>query len=166
MPALIAAAGWRYVEFFLRCLGGRSTAATDGVDVRPGERFSHFCDFSDDRLRRRTPGPPPFSSMNSTPARSNAVRIFLPVPLRPPRGPSLASSLLIVGSETSAVSANCSCDQATSARAALTCRIDTFSIDFGAISIDTFSIKMRFGSSTGGNINVSRITTAWQPYAG
>jgi hypothetical protein len=106
-----------------------------------GGFFFHFRDFSNERFRRRTPGPPPFSSMNSTPARSNAVRIFVPVPLRPPRGPSLASSLLMVGSETSAVSANCSCDQAKRARAALTCRIDTFSIDFGVISIDTFGIK-------------------------
>ena len=32
----------------------------------------HFRDFPFDRLRRRTPGPPPFSSMNSTPAFSKA----------------------------------------------------------------------------------------------
>jgi hypothetical protein len=32
----------------------------------------HFAVFARGRLRRRTPGPPPFSSMNSTPAKSNA----------------------------------------------------------------------------------------------
>jgi hypothetical protein len=35
---------------------------------------SHFRDFSFDRLRRRTPGPSPFSSMNTTPAASRARR--------------------------------------------------------------------------------------------
>jgi hypothetical protein len=62
------ASGIRVTGAKLQRLGGRSTAAADGVDARPGRRFSHFRDFSDDRLRRRTPGPPPFSSMNSTPA--------------------------------------------------------------------------------------------------
>jgi hypothetical protein len=42
--------------------------------------------------------------------------------------------------ETSADAANCSWDQSNSARAALICRIDTFSIDFRVIAIDTFSI--------------------------
>ena len=39
-------------------------------------------------LRRRTPGPPPFSSINSTPAVSKAKRILVPVSSRPPKGPS------------------------------------------------------------------------------
>ena len=39
-------------------------------------------------LRRRTPGPPPFSSMNSMPAVSKAKRILVPVSSRPPKGPS------------------------------------------------------------------------------
>ena len=35
-------------------------------------RTVYFRDFCCDGLRRRTPGPPPFSSMNSTPALSKA----------------------------------------------------------------------------------------------
>jgi hypothetical protein len=89
----------------------------------------------------RTPGPPPFSSMNSMPAACNAIRILFAVSLLPPRGPSVASNLLMVGMETWAATANSPCDQAKSARAALTCRIDTFSIDFFFIQIDTFGIE-------------------------
>ena len=37
--------------------------------------LSHFRDFSDDRFRRRSPGPPPFSSMKSAPAALSARRI-------------------------------------------------------------------------------------------
>ena len=40
------------------------------------------------RFRSRTPGPPPFSSRNSTPAVSKAKRILVPVSSRPPNGPS------------------------------------------------------------------------------
>src|SRR5690348_4470947 len=83
--------------------------------------------------------------MNSTPAASNAERILDPVSLRPPSGPSWASSRLIVGIETSAAAASCSWDQARSARAALICLIDTFSIDFGRILSDTFSIDGALG---------------------
>jgi hypothetical protein len=39
--------------------------------LRPGRR-NHVRDVLGERLRRRTPGPPPFSSMNSTPERSKA----------------------------------------------------------------------------------------------
>src|ERR1700730_18768541 len=39
----------------------------------------------------RTPGPPSFGSMNSTPAFSRAPRIFSRVSSRPPSTPSLAS---------------------------------------------------------------------------
>jgi hypothetical protein len=46
----------------------------------------------------------------------------------------------MVGVETPAASANCSCDQDSRARAAFICRIDTFSIDFLGIEEDTFSI--------------------------
>ena len=94
-----------------------------------------LCGFFD-----RTPGPPPFSSMNSMPALSNAIRILAAVSLRPPRGPSLASNLLMVGIETLAAAANCSCDQAKSERAALICLIDTFGIDLCSRMCDTFSI--------------------------
>src|SRR5260370_28200145 len=37
-----------------------------------GFHYFHFRDFSLAGLRRRTPAPPPFSSMNSTPAASRA----------------------------------------------------------------------------------------------
>ena len=40
------------------------------------------------RLRSLTPGPPPFSSMNSMPAFSRAASILSPVSVRPPNGPS------------------------------------------------------------------------------
>ena len=56
--------------------------------------------------------------MNSTPAVSKAKRILV---------------RLIVGIETSAAVANCSCDQAKSERAALICLIDTFGIDIRGI---------------------------------
>ena len=79
--------------------------------------------------RRRTPAPPPFSSMNSTPAVCKASRILSPVSLRPPSWPSPASNRLIVGIDTLAAPASSSCDQPNRARAAFTCRIDTFSID-------------------------------------
>jgi len=70
-------------------------------------------------LRRRTPCPPPFSSMKSTPADLIAPTIRSAVSPRPPRGPSKASSRLMVGIDTSAAFARSSCDQPNSARAAL-----------------------------------------------
>jgi hypothetical protein len=79
--------------------------------------------------------------MNWMPADSSAEQIFIPVSSRPPNGPSRASKRLIVGMETSAAAANSSCDQARSERAALTCLIDTFSIDLAAMVCDTFSIE-------------------------
>jgi hypothetical protein len=38
--------------------------------------LSYFLDFRFDGFRRRTPGPPPFSAMKSTPAMSIATHIF------------------------------------------------------------------------------------------
>ena len=93
------------------------------------------------RLRSLTPSPPPFSSMNSMPAFSRAASILAPVSVRPPNVPSWASRRLIVGTDTAAAKASCSCDQSNSARAALICLIDTFSIDFSVILVDTFSIN-------------------------
>jgi hypothetical protein len=81
--------------------------------------------------------------MNSTPALSIAILILAPVSVRPRSGPSCASSRFIVGTETPASDANCSCDHASSARAALTWRIDTFSIDFVMLKIYTFRINIR-----------------------
>ena len=47
------------------------------------------------RLRRRTPGPPPFSSMNSTPAAqtpvSSTARVAYGIPLRPAQVPDRSS---------------------------------------------------------------------------
>ena len=94
-------------------------------------------------LRSRTPCPPPFSSMNSTPADLIAPIIRSEVSPRPPKRPSTASRRLMVGIDTSAAFAKSSCDQPSSARAALTWRIDTFSIDFSFMLIDTFSIEHR-----------------------
>ena len=70
-------------------------------------------------LRRRTPCPPPFSSMNSTPADLIALIIRSAVSPRPPKRPSTASRRLMVGIDTSAALARSSCDQPSSARAAL-----------------------------------------------
>jgi hypothetical protein len=67
--------------------------------------------------------------MNSMPAICNAFIILSPVALLPPSGPSLASNRFIVGRDISAAAPKSSCDQSKSARAALTWRIDTFSID-------------------------------------
>src|SRR5262249_32395262 len=78
--------------------------------------------------------------MNSTPPSSSAVRILAAVLVRPPIGPSRASNRLMVGVETPAASANSSCDQDSRARAAFICRIDTFSIDFRLMILDTFCI--------------------------
>ena len=52
-----------------------------------------------------TPGPPPFSGMNSMPAVSRAVTIAFAVRRCPPRTPACASSRLMVGSETRDASA-------------------------------------------------------------
>ena len=51
-------------------------------------------------LRSRTPGPPPFSSMNWIPPFSKADCIRCTVASRPPSWPSAASRRAIVGSET------------------------------------------------------------------
>jgi hypothetical protein len=66
---------------------------------------AYFLDFPVAGFRRRTPGPPPFSSMNSTPAASIAVRNLWVVSSRPPSSPSTASSRATVGSEIPELSA-------------------------------------------------------------
>src|SRR5271157_3786651 len=67
--------------------------------------------------------------MKITPAASNAATIRSLVSGRPPIIPSEASSLLMVGTDTPELLAASACDQASSARAALIWRIDTFRID-------------------------------------
>lgn len=64
-----------------------------------------------------------------TPAASKAVQMASPVAALPPISPSADSSRLIVGSETPDARARSDCDQPSNARAAFTCRIDTFGID-------------------------------------
>jgi hypothetical protein len=95
-------------------------------------RTSYFLRPDANPFLRRTPGPPPFSAMNSMPANSSASRIFCRVSVRPPRGPSCASSRLIVGLDTSAAVASSSWDQPSSALAAFNWRIDTFSISINS----------------------------------
>lgn len=120
-----------------RCTAALSSASPPSVDwtsrappggvtyqasAYAGEPYTYFLDVRgscDVRLRRRTPGPPPFSLMNSTPFDSSVIRIFSQVCRRPPSGPSTASSRLIVGLERPALSANSSCDHPRRARAAL-----------------------------------------------
>ena len=90
------------------------------------------------RLRSRTPGPPPFSSLNSMPAFSRAVLILSAVFGRPA---SLAhqtdSNRAMVGSEIDEYCAKSPCDQPSKARAALICRVVSSS---SLRSIDSFSI--------------------------
>jgi hypothetical protein len=45
-----------------------------GLILQAARQSFNFRDFSFRGFRRRTPGPPPFSSMNSTPAASKAWR--------------------------------------------------------------------------------------------
>ena len=73
----------------------------------------------------RTPGPPPFSGMNSMPAVSRAVTIAFAVRRCPPRTPACASSRLMVGSETRDASARASWLQRRRPRAARTCSVVT-----------------------------------------
>jgi hypothetical protein len=75
------------------------------------------------RFRNRTPGPPPSSSMNSTPPLRRAIEIFFTVSPRPPNSPFADSSRAIVGSETPEWRAKSDWDQPRSARAAFSCLI-------------------------------------------
>src|SRR5262245_36665083 len=74
-----------------RCLA-RQPLAAPAVSTASGE-----CQvFRLMGLRKRAPGPPPFSLMNSTPAEVSAPKIFAAVSARPPRSSSVASNRLIV----------------------------------------------------------------------
>jgi hypothetical protein len=70
------------------------------------------------RFRNRMPGPPPFSSMNSTPAASNAFRSERAVDMRAAMVPGLDSRRFIVGSDTDEALARSRCSHRSSARAA------------------------------------------------
>lgn len=80
----------------------------------PGRYLDRRC-----RFAKRTPSPPPFSGMSSIPPALSAVRTASRVSERPPRSPSAASNLLIVGAERPDRAARSSCDHPNKALAAL-----------------------------------------------
>ncbi len=82
-------------------------------------------------LRNRTPAPPPFSSMNLTPAASTARR-SLARASSDTRSPKGDSTRLTVGSERRALDASFVWDQPNRPRAARSCSMKIFSNPFGA----------------------------------
>jgi hypothetical protein len=104
--------------------GNSAVPNTESTPIRR-TRSNHFRNLCFDRLRRRTPEPPPFSSMNKTPAPSIAARIFSAVSSRPPSSPSIDSRRATVGSDTPDLLAKSACDQPSRARAALIWRVVT-----------------------------------------
>lgn len=88
------------------CLLSCSFAVRDHLSAP--ERAHQFGILVDDDFLRRTPDPPPFSSINSTPADFSAAQISSPVLLRPPKGPSRDSKRFIVGTDTPEASASSS----------------------------------------------------------
>jgi len=70
------------------------------------------------RFRNLTPGPPPFSSMNSTPADSNALLRPATVDIWAAIIPGFDSRRFIVGSDTDEAFAKSRCSQRNRARAA------------------------------------------------
>lgn len=81
--------------------------------------FLYFRDFSGDRFRRRTPGPPPFSSMNSMPAASKARRTARSLATVIDVSLSISSARRIVATLSADCSARSSALQRIKARAAL-----------------------------------------------
>ena len=73
--------------------------------------------------RRRTPGPPPFSAMNSTPAFSRAFRNFTIVRSCAASAPGWVSSRFTLGSEIPEASARSRCSHRRRDRAARTCSL-------------------------------------------
>jgi hypothetical protein len=103
----------------IRWMAATLDGVVEGSTSDSSHRPIHFSDFSFDRLRRRTPEPPPFSLMNVIPAPSIAARIFSAVSSRPPSSPSIDSRRATVGSDIPDFSAKSACDQPSRARAAL-----------------------------------------------
>jgi hypothetical protein len=99
-----------------------------GSDARPVGLFKrhwHIGIYFERLRRRRTPAPPPFSGMNSTPAFSSALwtaNLTSSDTLGPSR--SSLSSRLIVGRDRPAASASWVCDQPSRPRAARICSIE------------------------------------------
>ena len=73
--------------------------------------------------RRRTPGPPPFSAMNSTPAFSKAFRNPTIVRSCAANAPGWVSSRFTLGSDTPEALARSRCSHRSSALAARTCSL-------------------------------------------
>jgi hypothetical protein len=98
-------------------------------------RADHFAILVDRDFFKRTPGPPPFSSMNSTPADSRARCNFARASSET-FGPNPPSRRLTVGSDRSAREANSDCDHPKRPRAARSCSI----VITGQICLDPFWI--------------------------
>jgi hypothetical protein len=79
----------------------------------------NYSRFAEIGLRSRTPGPPPFSSMNSMPADSNARFRAKMVGSWAAKNPGCASRRLMVGSDTDDLAAKSFCSHRNSALAAL-----------------------------------------------
>ena len=83
----------------------------------------HFRDFSFVEVRSRTPGPPPFSSMNSTPAASNARRTARSFAAVIEVSSTASSARRMVAIPTDDSRARSSARHRTNARAALICAL-------------------------------------------
>ena len=95
-----------------------------------GHPYSLFCPRTG--FRSRTPGPPPFSAMNSIPAASNTRRTASSLALVIGRGPSTTSALRMVANPRFASRAKSAALQRISARAAriwALVRPELFSVD-------------------------------------
>ncbi len=108
-PGLFLSAGTTTRRWFL-------VSATFG---RPSLLHSKNSPCSGGRLRRRTPGPPPFSSMNSTPADSSARRTAKLLAAVIEVSPSVSSARRIVATLRAVSRARSSALHRMSARAAL-----------------------------------------------
>jgi hypothetical protein len=93
-------------------------------EVGPDDPRITTCDHLFFALRNRTPAPPPFSSINSTPADSIAF-CNLPRASSETCGPKPPSRRLMVGTDRSALKASSVCDNPKSARAARSCSFVT-----------------------------------------
>ena len=99
-----------------------------GSDARPAgsfKRHRHIGIYFDRLLRfaSRSPAPPPFSGMNTTPAFSSARAIAWMVRSCAPSSPGWVSSRLILGRDTPDASAKSFCSHRSSILAARTCSL-------------------------------------------
>ena len=94
---------------------------------------SYFC-LEVSRPRRRTPGPPPFSSMNSTPAASSARRRAASLGSVTGISPSTTSTRRIVATPTFEALARSRALQRSSARAARNCALEILLVGVDVLS--------------------------------